>query len=293
MADISFPVCETIPGLQLAVKIARAEGKRIGCVPTMGALHEGHLSLIDECRRHCDFVVVTIFVNPTQFGPGEDLDKYPRTFDRDCELSVGRGADVIFFPSNEEIYPPGSDTFVEVSRLTTQWEGAIRPGHFNGVTTIVAKLFNIVQPDVACFGQKDFQQQAVIRRMVIDLNFPIEIVICPTVREPDGLAMSSRNRYLTSEQRDQSLALFRSLELAKRMIVEGTPPLPQIREEMASTMRIAGIDVDYATIAQPDSLEELAERQSSMVALVAGRLGGTRLIDNMLVTTDNIAESRE
>lgn len=288
---MNIEVCRTIQEIRASVRLAREAGKRIGCVPTMGALHAGHLSLIDECRRQSDFVVVTIFVNPTQFGPNEDLEKYPRTFEEDRVLCEQHSADAIFFPEKSEIYRPQADTFVDMERLTKPLEGIIRPGHFRGVTTIVAKLFNIVLPDVACFGQKDFQQQLVIRRMVEDLNMPVEIVVCPTIREPDGLAMSSRNRYLTTEERRQSLSLYESLKLAEqRLMSESTKIGPftieKIQQDMIKRLNAEGLAVDYAVIRDPMTLQPVAKWQCEMVALVAARLGITRLIDNLVIQLD-------
>ncbi len=214
-------ICATIAEARAASRAALASRQRLGLVPTMGALHEGHLSLVRAARAQCDAVAVSIFVNPAQFGPTEDLSKYPRQFDRDCQLLEKEGVDILFAPSVEEIYPQGAITWVLVEGLSEKLDGRSRPGHFRGVTTIVAKLFHIIQPEVAFFGQKDAAQLAVIRRMVRDLNFPVEIVGCPIVREPDGLAMSSRNAYLGSEERVRALVLQRALQEARQQFIAG------------------------------------------------------------------------
>lgn len=270
--------------LRQAVAAARHEGRLVGCVPTMGALHAGHVSLMRQARAECDFVIATLFVNPTQFAPTEDLAKYPRPFEADREQCRAAGVDLLFHPSIESIYPPGFSTFVEVEGLTTKWEGAVRPTHFRGVTTVVAKLLNLTQPYKAYFGQKDFQQQAIIRRMCHDLDMPTEIVTCPTVRDPDGLALSSRNAYLSAAERTSGLSLHRALCLAHDKVRAGEESLAAIRLAMRAEMeQTPGVAVDYATIADPDSLVELSEPQPRMVALVAARVGPTRLIDNLLI----------
>lgn len=261
----------------------RRQGRRIGCVPTMGALHSGHVSLIDECRKHVDETVVTIFVNPTQFGQGEDFDKYPRPLDADLAKCRSAGASCVYLPDRTSLYPVDYDTWVQVDRLTRILEGECRPSHFRGVTTIVCKLFNIVQADVACFGAKDYQQQTVIRRMVRDLNIPTEIVVCPTIREPDGLAMSSRNVYLSKEERQVALSLSRALRLAEDRIAGGVMNLNAIEEEMQRELTAAGVRVQYAVIRHPDTLEPLTAMPSHVVALIAGFVGQTRLIDNLTI----------
>ena len=276
----------TVESAQLrdAVAAARHSGRSIGCVPTMGALHAGHVSLMRQARTECEFVIATLFVNPTQFAPTEDLGKYPRPFETDCEQCHAAGVDLLFHPSVESIYPPGFSTFVDVEGLTAKWEGAVRPTHFRGVTTVVAKLLNLTQPDRAYFGQKDFQQQAVIRRMCRDLNIPTEIVTCPTVRDPDGLALSSRNAYLSASERASGLSLYRALSLARDKVRSGEKDVAAIRLAMRAEMeQTPGVAVDYATIADPDSLVELTEPQPRMVALVAARVGPTRLIDNLVL----------
>lgn len=280
-------VASTIAEIRDAVSAARAKGLRIGCVPTMGALHAGHLSLVELARRQSDFVVVTIFVNPTQFAPTEDLARYPRPLEEDLAKCRHASVDLVFTPEVPALYPDDFETFVTVEKISTVLEGAHRPDHFRGVATIVLKLFNIVQPDIACFGQKDYQQQALIRRMVRDLDLPIEIVIGPTVREPDGLAMSSRNAYLSGEERTAALALYRSLQLARRMIVEGQTDPADVRAAMLGELTAGELVIpDYVTIADADSLEELTAPRERMVALVAARVGSTRLIDNLLIERD-------
>lgn len=275
---------QTIDELRAIVRGVRLSGKRIGCVPTMGALHAGHLSLVEAARRDTAFVVVTVFVNPTQFGPDEDLHRYPRPFEDDLAKCRAAGVDLVFYPNVETVYPRENGAIVEVPELSSLFEGVDRAGHFCGVTTVVLKLLNMVLPDVAYFGQKDYQQQLVIRRMVEDLHIPVEITTCPIVREEDGLALSSRNAYLSPEDRQTGLALSQSLDLAKRLCTsEGKSPR-EAREQMVEYLKsFAGLELRYATIADPHSLEELDELKSEMVALVAARVGTTRLIDNVLI----------
>ncbi|MGQ9523201.1 MAG: pantoate--beta-alanine ligase [Armatimonadota bacterium] len=269
--------------MQEACALARMSGMSIGFVPTMGYLHEGHLSLIRAARADCDTVVLSIFVNPTQFGPHEDYHRYPRDPERDLELARSTNVNLVFMPTPDAMYPHGYSTFVEVEGLTDKLEGAFRPGHFRGVATVVLKLFNIVQPHRAYFGQKDYQQLLVIRRMVGDLNLPIEIVAMPTVREPDGLAMSSRNTYLSPEQRRAALAIPRALERCREVLQSG--------ERKAWVVTRAGTEVmdaepllklDYLTVADPDTLAEPDIVGTSAVVLVAARCGSTRLIDNVI-----------
>ncbi|MFM9965618.1 MAG: pantoate--beta-alanine ligase [Planctomycetaceae bacterium] len=270
--------------LRCCVAKARHHGQLIGCVPTMGALHAGHISLMQKAQAECGFVIATLFVNPTQFGPQEDLQKYPRPFEADLEQCCAVGVDLLFRPSVDSMYPPGFATFVNVEGLTTYFEGAIRPWHFRGVTTVVTKLLNLTQPDKAYFGQKDFQQQAVIRRMCRDLDISTEIVTCPTVRDPDGLALSSRNAYLSSTERASGLSLYRALCLAREKVSLGESNLDLVRLAMRAEMeQEPGVAVDYATIADPDSLAELMTPQPRMIALVAARVGTTRLIDNLWI----------
>jgi pantoate--beta-alanine ligase len=274
----------TIHDMRSASHAARQSGKRIGFVPTMGALHEGHLSLVRAARTSSDVVVASIFVNPTQFGPNEDLAKYPRSFERDCEMLEREGVDFVFAPSVEEMYPAGAVTWVTVEELSSKLDGRSRPGHFRGVTTVVAKLFHIVEPDKAFFGQKDAAQVAIIRRMVRDLNLPVEIVVCPIVREPDGLAMSSRNAYLDPGQRKQALVLHRSLMRVQQMAAAGDRNVSKLiaagRETFAEENSVR---LDYFEIVDPDTLDPMKDLSRESLAAVAAYVGTTRLIDNMLL----------
>lgn len=257
---------------------------RVGLVPTMGYLHEGHLSLARRAREECDRVVASIFVNPTQFGPTEDLSKYPRNLKGDLTLLESAGVDLVWTPDNETVYPPGFSTWVEVEGLTRPLEGAARPGHFRGVTTVVAKLFNAVQPQVAYFGQKDAQQAAVIRKMALDLNFPIEIAVCPTVREADGLAMSSRNSYLSAEERQAATVLFRALTAAKSAYERGERDAEALRKRMAETIASEPrAQMQYVSCADYDTLEELATVTGKALLSMAVFMGKTRLIDNFVI----------
>ena len=273
-------VCERIDDVRSAVRAAQQSGLTVGFVPTMGALHAGHLSLVAAARQQHRFVVASIFVNPTQFGPQEDLARYPRPRDKDLEMCAAAGVDVVFYPAVDEMYPAGACTYVSVEGLTTLWEGAIRPGHFRGVTTIVTKLFLIVPADAAYFGQKDYQQQAVIRQMAQDLNLPIRIETCPTLRDPDGLAMSSRNAYLSPAERQAGLCLSRALRRGRELYAGGASP-QEIREEMQRLITHEPlVQLDYATVVHPATLVEADERLPEVVGLVACRVGSTRLIDN-------------
>jgi pantoate--beta-alanine ligase len=266
------------------VREARRAGKSVGCVPTMGALHAGHVSLIERARKECDFVVGTIFVNPTQFGPNEDFSKYPRTLESDLEMCRQAGADLVFTPQTSSMYSPLAQTIVRVDRLASVLEGAHRPGHFDGVSTVVTKLFNITEPDRAYFGQKDFQQQLIIRQMVEDLNQPVEIVTCPIIREPDGLAMSSRNRYLSPDERQRAGLLSQALRKAKQLAKETTLLPGEISAAMIDVLRsVEGIDLQYAVITNRRTLELLTERSEPAVALIAAKVGTTRLIDNEIL----------
>ncbi|HEX4605868.1 MAG TPA: pantoate--beta-alanine ligase [Candidatus Angelobacter sp.] len=265
-------------------KEAHRAGKRVGFVPTMGALHEGHLSLVRTARAQCDVVIASVFVNPTQFGPKEDFSKYPRDVEKDSAKLAAEKTDYLFLPAVEEMYPPGATTWVTVQGLSDKLDGRSRPGHFNGVTTVVANLFNIVQPDLAFFGQKDAAQVAIVKKMVRDLNFDVRIVVCPIVREADGLAMSSRNAYLNPEQRKQALALYRSLMRVQTLADQG--------EGNAARLKIAGEQVmaeesaaklDYFEIVNRDTLEPVADISSGALVAVAANLGSTRLIDNIVV----------
>lgn len=261
----------------------RRGGKRIAFVPTMGALHEGHLSLIDEGKRRCDVVVVSIYVNPTQFAANEDLSKYPRDLDGDLEKCRNRGTDAVFFPSNEMMYGQNYHTYVTVGDITSKLCGASRPTHFRGVATVVAKLFNIVEPDVAVLGEKDFQQLSVIRRMVADLNMPIEIVGAPIVRESDGLAMSSRNAYLSREEREAATSLHRSLNAAESMISAGELSVGSLIARVSETITSAGLArIDYVKFVDPETFEDLKEFRRPALLALAVFFGKTRLIDNRL-----------
>jgi len=271
--------------LRAAIQKARADGLRIGLVPTMGALHDGHMSLVRTATAECDKTVVTIFVNPTQFGPGEDLGQYPRTLEADCEALAKFNVDLVFVPSTPEMYPPGFSTHVEPPSVAIPLEGECRPGHFRGVATVVLKLFHLAPVDVAFFGQKDYQQLLVIRKMVRDLNLPIEVRRCPIVRESDGLAMSSRNRYLSTDQRQQALGLWRSLERASQQVGEGEKDTAAIEDTMRATLAQHGISrIDYAVVAHPDTLEPMTRMDHEAVALLAAFVGKTRLIDNCMLS---------
>jgi pantoate--beta-alanine ligase len=281
-------IVKKIGKMQSLVKDIKSQGKIIGFVPTMGFLHEGHLSLIKTIRSKCDILIVSIFVNPTQFGPEEDFNNYPRDFNRDEGLCQVTGVDIIFYPSQNEIYEPPYLTFVEVDKLTKTMCGISRPGHFRGVTTIVCKLFNIVRPNIAIFGQKDYQQALVIKQMVKDLHFNIEILTEPIVREADGLAMSSRNRYLSREERKDALVLFQSLQMAEQMAREHKYAVEQIKNEMAKKIEeIPTTKIDYIAIVDSESLDPLEKIQSHTLIALAVYVGKTRLIDNILV--ENLA----
>jgi pantoate--beta-alanine ligase len=281
-AHIETPQLVTDRGtLSQTLRKARAAGQVIGLVPTMGALHEGHLSLVRAAASACDLTVVTIFVNPTQFGPREDFARYPRTLEADLQLLERERADVVFAPAVDQIYRAGFSTYVEPPEVAKPLEGRCRPGHFRGVATVVLKLFQLVPADVAFFGQKDFQQVRVIQAMVEDLDVPIRVVVCPTVREPDGLAMSSRNRYLNPTEREQALAVSRSLARAAQLVSSGEHCAAVIRREMTSILASAAIQrIDYVALVDPVSLADVDEVQEGTMALVAAFVGGTRLIDN-------------
>ena len=277
-------VTGTIAEVREHVAAARARGRSVHLVPTMGALHGGHLSLVRAARGQDRFVVVSIFVNPTQFSPGEDFAKYPRPVEEDLAICRDSGVDLVFLPSVDEMYPPGSCTTVHVAGLTEPLCGAHRPGHFDGVTTVVAKLFNIVQPDAAYFGQKDAQQAIVIRRMVADLDIPVRIVVCPTVREPDGLAMSSRNAYLSPEERHQARCLHEALRLGESLIRRGERRSASVIAAMRKHVVAAGpCAIDYIEAVDPESLRPVAVIDRPVLLALAVRIGSTRLIDNVLV----------
>ena len=280
-----FPhVIEKIQDLTAFVDQTRAAGKTIGLVPTMGALHEGHLSLVRRSVERTDVTIVTVFVNPTQFAPGEDLSVYPRTLDRDLELLAKEGAHVAFVPSNDEMYPPGCSSTVSPPELSGSLEGEFRPTHFSGVLTIVLKLFNITRADIAFFGRKDYQQSLVIRKMVEDLNVPIQIDVCPIVREPSGLAMSSRSAFLSTEEREIALSLKRTLDIAREQIEQGQRDGFELITEMRQSLIDGGVtSVDYAVVADPDTLETQDPIQLPCVILIAAHVGTTRLIDNCVI----------
>ena len=256
----------------------------VGFVPTMGYLHQGHLSLVKRARNENSAAIVSIFVNPTQFGPSEDLSTYPRDTERDLALLQQENADIVFMPSSEEMYPEGFDSWVDVGEITRQLEGSHRPGHFKGVTTVVAKLFNIVEPTRAYFGQKDAQQAIVIRKMVTDLNMNLEVIVAPTVRESDGLAMSSRNVYLNTQERQAATVLFKALTQAQELREKGEKDAETIRQGMALLINKEPLaKIDYISIADAQTLEELTEVNGPAVASLAVRIGNTRLIDNIVL----------
>jgi pantoate--beta-alanine ligase len=278
-------VISTIEELR-GVRAGLAQGQTLGFVPTMGYLHAGHISLVEMARRECDLVAVSIFVNPTQFGPKEDFSRYPRDTERDLAMLREAGASWVFMPGVEQIYPPGFSTYVQVREVTKRLEGEVRPGHFEGVATVVAKLFNLVQPHRAYFGQKDAQQVVVIKKMVSDLNFPLEIQVGETLREPDGLAMSSRNVYLNPEERQAALVLYRALTAARDLWDQGERRGTHLREAMSSTLTAEPLArPDYVSVTDPSTLEELDDSGEAKEALasLAVRIGNTRLIDNMLL----------
>ncbi|MGE3803873.1 MAG: pantoate--beta-alanine ligase [Gemmataceae bacterium] len=277
-------VVKTIDEVREQVREARAAGQRIGLVPTMGALHAGHLSLIRAARAGTDFVVVSIFVNPTQFSPCEDLDRYPRPLERDLELCAAEGAKLVFVPEAATMYPPGACTFVEVHGLQDGLCGVSRPTHFRGVATIVLKLFNIVLPDVAYFGQKDAQQARIIEQLVHDLDVPVEVQVCPIVREPDGLALSSRNQYLDPSQRQHALALSRSLQEARRVIEAGERAGDKVRQLLRTRIEATpGAVLDYAEVVDADTLRPVDKLGGRVLIALAVKFGATRLIDNAIL----------
>ena len=276
-------VCETVAEMRAECAALRYGGRRLGLVPTMGALHEGHLSLLRAARASCDVVAASIFVNPAQFGPQEDFAKYPRPFARDSELLGAEGVDLLFAPAVEEMYPAGATTFVEVEGLSSRLDGRSRPGHFRGVATVVSKLFHIVQPDVAFFGQKDAAQVAVIRAMVRDLLLPVEIVACPIVREPDGLALSSRNVYLSAAQRKSASVLHRALMRVRELYEGEEADAARLIAAGAELFFESGAKLDFLEIVSAESLEPVATAGSGDLVAVAGFLGSTRLIDNLIL----------
>jgi pantoate--beta-alanine ligase len=273
-----------IPDLRRWVRGQRAARRRIGLVPTMGYLHEGHLRLVDEARRRSDTVVMSLFVNPLQFGPTEDFLQYPRDLERDRALAAARGVDALFVPSTEAMYPSGAEVRVVPGPTGDRWEGAARPGHFAGVLTVVAKLLHLVEPDVACFGRKDVQQAVLIAQMVRDLDWPVEVVVVPTVREPDGLALSSRNAYLDPEQRREATGLSGALQAAHAAWRGGETNAQRLEEIMRQHLaRFVGVRLEYLAIVEPRTLAPVATVAADTVVALAARVGRTRLIDNIVL----------
>ena len=304
-------IAKTIESIRRLVKAARREGKKIGFVPTMGALHKGHISLIEAAKKKCDFVVVSIFVNPTQFGPGEDFKKYPRPIEADLKMCRKAGVDVVFAPTPHEMYPQENLTreiescravsscieagyltgltWVNVEKLSEPLCGKFRPGHFRGVATVCTKLFNIVLPDIAYFGQKDAQQAIVIKKMVADLNMPLKIVVCPTVREKNGLAMSSRNQYLTPQQRKDAAYIYQSLQKCRQMIKQGVTDSKKIITAMRKILRkIPSAEIQYISIVDAETLRNVDKIIGKVLAAVAVKIGPTRLIDNILIDSTKL-----
>ena len=274
-------IVETIPKMKA---LRQQVSGSIGFVPTMGYLHQGHLSLVKHARSENSVVAVSIFVNPAQFGPAEDLEAYPRAIKRDLALLKEENTDIVFMPSDTEMYPPGFNSWVDVENITDHLEGSSRPGHFKGVTTIVTKLFNIVEPTQAYFGQKDAQQAAVIKKMVTDLNMNLEIIVAPTIRESDGLAMSSRNTYLNPQERQAATILFRALTLAQQLQKKGERNAERLRQEMISLINEEPLaDIDYVSIADVNTMEELNEIEGIALASIAVKIGKTKLIDNTIL----------
>ncbi|MHA6307051.1 pantoate--beta-alanine ligase [Hafnia paralvei] len=278
-------IIETIPLLRREIRRWRQEGKRIALVPTMGNLHQGHLTLVEEAKARADVVVVSVFVNPMQFDRPDDLARYPRTLQEDCEKLTRLGVDLVFAPSEKEVYSKGLEqqTYVDVPSLSTMLEGASRPGHFRGVSTIVSKLFNLIQPDIACFGEKDFQQLALIRKMVSDLNFDIDIVGVPIVRGPDGLALSSRNGYLTADERRLAPRLYNIMSHLATQLENGERNIDELLEQATSRLREAGLQPDELFVRDADTLLDVNVDTKTAVILVSAWLGKARLIDNMRV----------
>jgi pantoate--beta-alanine ligase len=277
-------VFSTVHEMRAACRTVRKSGQSLALVPTMGALHAGHIALVRAARAQCDVVAASIFVNPTQFGPNEDFSKYPRTFEKDCALLEAEGVAMVFAPQPEEMYPKGASTLVEVEGVGDRLDGRSRPGHFRGVATVVAKLFHIVGPDKAFFGQKDAAQVAVLRSMVRDLNFALDLVVCPTVREPDGLALSSRNRYLSAEERGRALALSRALNVIAATYGAGQKDVERLLESGHSVLATEpDVRIDYLEIVNADTLLPLTEAVSGALVAVAAYVGATRLIDNKLL----------
>jgi len=274
----------TLEWMKQVARQARSEGRIVGLVPTMGALHEGHLSLVRAAQQQCSPVVVSIFVNPTQFGPSEDFSKYPRPIEKDRALLEELNVDCLFAPTPADMYPDGFRTHVEVSGISERYEGRSRPGHFRGVATVVLKLFEIVQPNFAYFGRKDAQQARIVRQMVRDLNLDTEIVVCPIVREPDGLAMSSRNAYLSADDRRRATVLHRSLDAARREILGGERDAVRLLGRIREVLKSEPAEPDYLDLVDADTFEPVALLRRECLVVMAVRLGGVRLLDNMLIT---------
>jgi pantoate--beta-alanine ligase len=282
-------IISTIAAMQREADVLRNQGLRIACVPTMGFLHQGHLSLVETAKQHSDRVITTIFVNPTQFGPNEDFDRYPRDFDKDVELLTKAGSDILFSPTADEMYPPDSASSIDVTGITSLLEGATRPEHFKGVTTVVGKLLNISKPHVMVLGQKDAQQVAVIKRMVQNLNFDTEIIVSPTVRDADGLALSSRNTYLSDDERREALVLSRALGIAQQLYDSGVREADSLQQAVASEITDnSSMELDYAVVVNPVSL--LAPtgplNDTKVLVAVAARIGSVRLIDNIYLGSE-------
>ena len=278
-------IIQSLEEMQRRALVLKRAGRRVGFVPTMGFLHEGHLSLMRLARERCDVLVASIFVNPTQFGPNEDLDAYPRDFDRDEALCESVGVDLVFYPEAESMYAADASVWIDEASLSRGLCGASREGHFRGVCTVVAKLFNLVLPDVAVFGEKDAQQLRVIERMVRDLDFPVEILRGPIVREPDGLAMSSRNKYLSAEQRKNALCLRRALDRAEELFGAGERSASVLRGAMEALVEaVPGVEIDYAEIVDDETLRPVGVVESGVLVALAVKIGGTRLIDNTVLS---------
>lgn len=278
---------KTIKSVRKLVKAARSKGKIIGLVPTMGALHIGHISLIKKAKQQTDFVVISIFVNPTQFSPNEDFKKYPRPIKNDLAVCRKAGVDVVFAPTAKQMYPQENLSWVNIEKLTEPLCGKFRPGHFRGVATVCTKLFNIVMPDVAYFGQKDAQQVIVIKRMAADLNMPLKIVICPTVRQADGLAVSSRNQYLTEQEKKDATYIYKALKKSESLIKQGAQKSKTIISEMRKILnQIPSVKIEYISIVDAETLQEVEKIAGEVLVAAAVKIGSTRLIDNILVDVD-------
>ena len=279
-------VVKTIQSVRRLVKAARKKGKTVGFVPTMGALHTGHISLIKAAKKQCDFIVVSIFVNPTQFGPLEDFQKYPRPLKKDLAICKNNGVDVVFAPSTEEMYPERNLSWVDVEKIAEGLCGHFRPGHFRGVSTVCTKLFNIVQPDIAFFGQKDAQQAIVLKRMVSDLNMPLKIVVCLTIREKSGLAVSSRNQYLGEKEKAAAACIYKALEKCQQMVGDGIRDTSRLVNQMKEVFfEEPSISIEYISIVDADNLEPLEKIEKKAIVAIAVHIGPTRLIDNIIVDT--------